>query len=66
MEQNANKIFDFIKSLPEGMRMGLHLDGLVSTAQKILPWFDLNLGWVVPALVGLALGLAIRAVRKNK
>lgn len=59
-------IFDFIKSLPEGMRMGLHLDGLVSTAQKILPWFDLNLGWVVPALVGLALGLAIRAVRKNK
>ena len=59
-------VFDFIKSLPEGLRMGLHLDGLVSTAQKILPWFDLNLGWVVPALVGLALGLAIRAVRKNK
>ena len=35
-------------------------------ARKILPWFDLNLGWVVPALVGLILGLIIRQIKKGR
>ena len=39
---------------------------VITFARGILPWFDLNLGWVVPAIVGLVVGLVIRAVRKNK
>ena len=58
-------VFDLMKTLPEGIRNGLHLDTLVEAAREILPWFDLNLGWVVPAVVGLVLGLVIRAVRKK-
>ena len=59
-------VFDFVKTLPAGLVAGMHLDGVIAFGKGILPWFDLNLGWVVPALVGLVIGLAVRAVRKNK
>ena len=57
-------LFDFIKMLPAAALTGLHLEGAVTFAEKILPMFHLNLGWVLPALIGLVLGLVIRAVRK--
>ena len=58
-------LFDLIKTLPASIRGGLHLDGAVELAQRLLPFFRLNLGWVVPAAVGLVLGLMIRAARKR-
>lgn len=58
-------LFDLIKKLPVGVRGALHLDGAVALAQRVLPLYELNLGWVVPALIGLALGLVIRAKRKK-
>lgn len=58
-------VFDLMKTLPEGIRNVFHLDVLVGGAREILPWFDLNLGWIVPAVVGLVVGLVIRGVRKN-
>ena len=58
-------IFDLIKTLPGAMQTGLHLEGAVALAQKILPFFNINLGWVVPAAMGLALGLFLRARRKG-
>ena len=57
-------IFDLMKTLPEGLVVGMHLDGVIAFARAVLPWFDLNLGWVVPALVGLVVGLVIKKVRK--
>ena len=57
-------IFDLVKTLPEGLVAGMHLDGVITFARAVLPWFDLNLGWVVPALVGLVVGLVIKKVRK--
>lgn len=53
-------IFDLLKSLPETTRISLHLNGVISTAAKILPWFDLNLGWVIPAIIGFAIAMLIR------
>ena len=58
-------VFDLIKTLPGAMQTGLHLEGAVALAQKVLPFFDINLGWVVPAAMGLALGLILRARRKG-
>lgn len=52
-------LFDLIKTLPDGLR----IEPLVSFARMILPWFDLNLGWVVPAVIGFGVGMAIRAKR---
>ena len=59
-------LFDFLKTLPEGVQSGLHLGGMISFADRVLPWFNLNLGWVVPAAVGFALGLLIHTIRKPK
>jgi len=59
-------LFDLFKTLPADLQAGLHLSGAIDFAAAVLPWFRLNLGWVVPALVGLALGLLLRALRGKK
>ena len=53
-------LFDLFKTLPARLQTSLHLDGLISLADRFLPFFRLNLGWVVPALLGLGLGLLLR------
>ena len=53
-------LFDLLKTLPGSVQSALHLEGVIAFARNILPWFDLNLGWVVPAVIGLVLGLLLR------
>lgn len=53
-------VFDLLKSLPEQMQP----QGLLNLARSVLPWFDLNLGWVTPAILGLAVGLLWRRMKK--
>ena len=53
-------LFDLLKTLPTAVQSALHLEGMIAFARRILPWFDLNLGWIVPALIGLLLGLLLR------
>lgn len=52
-------LFDLFKTLPEAVQNTLHLQPVVSFAAKYLPFFELGLGWVVPAAIGLAIGLII-------
>ncbi len=59
-------LFDFFKALPESVRTKLHLQGAVDFAEKVLPFFDLSVGWLCPALVGLAVGLCIYFVRRKR
>ena len=59
-------LFDLAKALPANLKTALHLDGAVGLAEKILPFFDISLGWVLPALVGLVLGLVIHFAKKQK
>jgi len=54
-------LFDLLKTLPEALCPA----ALVEVGRKILPWFDLNLGWVVPAIIGLILGLVIHGMKKR-
>ena len=58
-------VFDFLKTLPDGLRAALHLDPVVAAAARLFPLFDLGFGWVVPALLGLALGLLLRGRREK-
>jgi LIVCS family branched-chain amino acid:cation transporter len=51
---------DFLNALPEGAQAALHAEGLLELAGRALPLFHLGLGWVVPALLGLAVGLVWR------
>ena len=48
-----------LKALPESVKTGLHLDGIVAAAETYLPLFSIGLGWVLPAAVGLVIGLIL-------
>ena len=58
-------IFGFFKTLPEGLRAALHLNVAVAAAAKVFPLFDLGFGWLVPALIGLAVGLLLSRKKKT-
>ena len=62
----AAAIFDFMKTLPAAAQSALHLDTLVAFAARYLPLFDKNLGWLLPALIGFTIGLAIHGSKKKK
>lgn len=55
---------DFLKALPEPVRTGLHLNLFLTKADGMLPLFGLGLGWVCPALLGLAVGLVLHWIQK--
>ena len=62
----AAAIFDFMKTLPAGVQSSLHLDRLVAFARQYLPLFDLNLGWLLPAVAGFVIGMAIHLSRRGR
>ena len=55
-------LFDFFKALPKPVIGKLHLQGAIDFAEKALPFFDLSVGWLCPAIVGLAVGVCIRLI----
>ena len=57
----AAAIFDCMKTLPAPVQAALHLDAPIAFAAAHLPLFDKNLGWLLPAVIGFAAGMAIRA-----
>ena len=56
-------IFDFAKTLPEGVQTALNIPAMTEFAGRIFPFFDLGLGWVVPSLIGLVIGLIIYKIK---
>lgn len=58
-------LFDFANALPDGVKSTLGLNVLVDFAGKYLPMFSLGLGWVCPALAGIAAGVVISLVRRK-
>jgi len=58
-------LFDFLKTLPAALQSSLHLEPVIALGGKILPFFDLNFGWIVPAAIGLVIGLLLYKFRKT-
>ena len=58
-------LFDLFKTLPGSVQSALKLERLIAFAGRLLPWFELNLGWVVPALLGFVIGLLLRKFKKK-
>ena len=61
----AAAIFDCMKTLPAPVQAALRLDAPIAFAAAHLPLFDKNLGWLLPAVIGFAAGMAIRASRRQ-
>ena len=55
---------DLLRTLPEGTRAVLHLEGVVTLAESWLPLCKAGFGWLVPALIGLVIGLVLRRARR--
>ena len=62
----AAAIFDFMKTLPAAVQAALHLEPLIAFADRYLPLCEKNLGWLLPALIGFVIGLAIHGSKKKK
>lgn len=58
-------LFDFFKALPEPMQTHFHLQAAIGFAAQFLPFYNLNLGWILPAVIGLFLGLLSRKRQKT-
>ena len=54
------------KTLPEQVQILFHLDKAVTLAQPFLPLFNLNLGWILPAMVGMIIGLGCKRNEKRR
>ena len=60
----AAAVLDLLNALPAGAQEALKLTGLLTWVRGNVPLFGLGLGWVLPAAVGLAVGLILRKVQK--
>ena len=50
---------DFLKALPAGVQSLLHAEVLLDAADTYLPFFSIGMGWVLPACIGLVIGLLL-------
>lgn len=57
---------DCIYALPEGVKGFLGVTDSAAYVRGLLPFGELGLGWLVPALLGGLVGLAVRRVRKTQ
>ena len=62
----AAAIFDCMKTLPASVQTALRLDVPVAFAAKCLPLFDKNLGWLLPAVIGFAVGIVLHQCKKAR
>ena len=49
-----------------GVQNALHISAITEFGRKVFPFFDLGLGWVVPALIGLVIGLVLTFAMRGK
>ena len=58
-------IVDACAALPEATISALHLNGFINTMYSILPLSNIGLGWVVPAAIGLIIGIILHVTVKK-
>lgn len=59
-------ILDFIVSFPKDSFIpASFIESVAAFAGKVLPFYGLGLGWIVPAIVGLVIGLILHVASKK-
>lgn len=59
-------LFDFVKALPKAITETPAVSAVIGFADSYLPFFELGLGWICPAAVGLFVGLIFHCTRRNR
>lgn len=59
-------LLDLIKALPEDIISLLSLGRVIEVAENILPFYDIGMGWIIPSLIGLVVGLVISKINKRE
>ena len=62
---NVGTLAHNVLSAAAPVQAALHLDAPIAFAAAHLPLFDKNLGWLLPAVIGFAAGMAIRVSRRQ-
>lgn len=57
-------LFDFVNALPKNVVAALHLGFLPEFAKACLPFFEIGLGWICPAIAGLVIGIIVNKLKK--
>jgi LIVCS family branched-chain amino acid:cation transporter len=56
---------DALNALPSVLKSGEAVQALLHGYQGYLPFFDIGMGWTVPALIGLIIGWIWSIIKKN-
>lgn len=59
-------VYDLLRTLPDQLKDLFHLKALLSSLSRWIPLADLGLGWLLFALCGLCISLAVRSWRIRK
>ncbi len=62
----AAAFFDFLNALPAGVKSFLHAAPLLDALKEGLPFFSIGMGWVLPACLGLAVGVVLHLRARSK
>lgn len=62
----AAALVDFVNQLPREASAALHIQKAAEAAAEALPFSQYGFGWVIPALLGLAVGLCARRARLRR
>lgn len=57
-------LYDLLRTLPKEVREFLRLDGALEWVKEALPFAELGLGWLCPALIGLVIGIVILYIKR--
>lgn len=58
-------VYDMLRTLPEGTRAYLHIDGIIAAVGDILPFASIGLAWICPAVIGFAAGILLHLTKKQ-
>ena len=59
-------IFDLINALPSSVKEMKVFASILNGLSTILPFSELGLGWVVPSILGLVIGIVHYIIQKKK
>lgn len=58
-------IIDGLKSSPAWIQNAVITQKMIEFAKNTLPFFEIGMGWIVPAVFGLVLGLGIYLIKEK-